>query len=83
MRGNGAGDHAILAVSPLRWIGLRGSVVLSGYASPIYDSALAGWRRIEMSATGDRQTKRREVLWCNFDDVTPLFAAQPAGRMAQ
>ena len=23
MRGNGAGDHAILAVSPLRWIGLR------------------------------------------------------------
>lgn len=63
--------------------GLRGSVVLSGYASPIYDSALAGWRRIEMSATGDRQTKRREVLWCNFDDVAPLFAAQPAGRMAQ
>ena len=63
--------------------GLRGSVVLSGYPSPIYDAALADWRRIEMAVTGDRQTKRSEVLWCNFDDVMPLFAAQPAGRMAQ
>lgn len=46
--------------------GLRGSVVLSGYASALYDEALAGWRRIEMRAIADRAAERTEVLWCNF-----------------
>lgn len=54
--------------------GLRGSVVLSGYASALYDEALHGWRRIEIKTRADRAVERTEVLWCNFEDAPPLFA---------
>lgn len=53
----------------------KGNIVLSGYDAPLYNKSLKGWRRIEISALADRAAKRTEVLWCNFDDVTPLFAA--------
>jgi DNA adenine methylase len=49
----------------------KGKVMLSGYASPLYDSALKGWKRhtfdLPNNAAGG-ETKRRmtEVVWCNF-----------------
>lgn len=54
---------------------MRGNVVLSGYASSLYDEALDGWRRIEIAARADRAAPRTEVIWCNFADTSPLFAA--------
>jgi len=57
-------DHAELLVF-LRT--LRGRVVLSGYPHPIYDDALADWRRIERQALADGARARTEVLWLNFD----------------
>lgn len=51
---------------------LKGSVVLSGYASDLYDRALEGWRRIELRALADQARERIEVLWCNFTDHLPL-----------
>jgi DNA adenine methylase len=50
---------------------VQGMVILSGYAYPLYDNALAGWKRhtfdVPNNAAGGT-TKRRmvEVLWCNF-----------------
>lgn len=44
---------------------LRGAVVLSGYAHPIYDEALADWRRIEKATHADGALDRTEVLWLN------------------
>jgi DNA adenine methylase len=49
----------------------RGKVMLSGYASELYDRALAGWSRhtfdVPNDATGGRKKGREtEVLWCNF-----------------
>jgi DNA adenine methylase len=49
----------------------RASVVLSGYASPLYDDVFADWDRHDISAyTGngthaDRTDRRVEVLWSN------------------
>lgn len=46
----------------------RGSVVLSGYASDLYDAALSDWARIEIpTITGQGGTKqaRTEVIWAN------------------
>lgn len=55
-------DHAaLLAFLP----GLKGTVVLSGYPSPLYDAALAGWERIERAALADGARLRTEVLWIN------------------
>jgi DNA adenine methylase len=42
-----------------------GSVVLSGYASELYDGRLKGWRRLERSANAEGGRARVEVLWLN------------------
>jgi DNA adenine methylase len=55
--------------------GLRGSIVLSGYASTLYDEALHDWRRIEVKTRADRAAERTEVLWCNFQDQHGLLAS--------
>lgn len=44
---------------------LSGIVVLSGYPSGLYDSALSEWRRIERRALADGARERTEVLWIN------------------
>src|SRR5262249_39304991 len=51
--------------------GCRAKVALCGYANPLYDRTLAGWRRHEYKVPNDGAsgaTKRRmtEVLWCNY-----------------
>ena len=53
----------------------RGPVLLSGYDSDLYNNALRGWRRDEVSALAQTSTKRQEVLWMNFDPPrqTTLF----------
>ena len=56
---------------------LKGRVILSGYPSAMYDSALPGWRRVEKQAFADGAAKRTEVLWLNFaaDDLFGNAAA--------
>ena len=52
---------------------LRGSVVLSGYASPLYDSLYRDWQRVERNALADGARPRTEVLWisprCQYADL--------------
>lgn len=59
---------------------LKGVVLLSGYASNLYDAALGGWRRIERLALADGARARTEVLWINrdHDDTTNLFTNRNA-----
>ncbi|SFG09332.1 DNA adenine methylase [Novosphingobium sp. CF614] len=45
--------------------GLKGMVVLSGYPSRIYDNALPGWTRIDISARADGALPRTESIWLN------------------
>jgi DNA adenine methylase len=51
--------------------GLRGKVMISGYACPLYESALLRWCRHEFdlpnnAAGGDFKRRMTEALWCNF-----------------
>ena len=56
-------DHRKLA-QILRAV--RGMVILSGYASPLYDCELfPDWRRIEIPWRADGARKRVEVVWMN------------------
>jgi DNA adenine methylase len=49
----------------------KGKVILSGYASDLYDAALASWNRHTFdlpnnAAGGKAKGRETEVLWCNF-----------------
>jgi DNA adenine methylase len=49
----------------------RGKVMLSGYPSALYDTALSGWTRHAFdlpnnAAGGATKGRETEVLWCNF-----------------
>ena len=55
-------DHAALGEVLL---GLRGMVIVSGYAHPLYDEMFAGWKRREIKALADGALERTEVLWIN------------------
>lgn len=42
-----------------------GMVLISGYATPLYDDMLTGWRRIELATHADGGRPRTEILWIN------------------
>jgi DNA adenine methylase len=49
----------------------KGKVMLSGYPSTLYDTALAGWSRHSFdlpnnAASGKQKGRETEVLWCNY-----------------
>lgn len=46
-------------------LGLKGTVILSGYPNDIYDTRLKHWRRVDRVALADGAKKRTEVLWIN------------------
>lgn len=47
---------------------LQGMVIISGYASELYDKELfKDWRRITKTSYADGAKEREEVLWMNFD----------------
>ena len=57
-------DHEELLHELLR---SKASVILSGYASSLYDDALQGWHRKEFKSYNQNKERRTEVLWCNFE----------------
>jgi DNA adenine methylase len=44
---------------------LRAMVIVSGYASELYDDSLHGWERYEFKAWTDGASERTEVIWLN------------------
>jgi DNA adenine methylase len=53
---------------------LQGAVVLSGYASPLYDRLYADWQRVERHAHADGARPRIEVLFLSEGARQGLFA---------
>ena len=51
----------------------KGSVILSGYPSELYDRELRGWQRIQRKSYNQNSDPRTEVLWCNFTAVLSLL----------
>lgn len=45
----------------------KGSVIISGYSSEMYDRELTGWSRITRKSYNQNAEQRTEVLWCNFE----------------
>lgn len=45
----------------------KGKVLLSGYDNDLYNSRLHGWHREETICHSQAHSKKREVLWMNFE----------------
>lgn len=45
----------------------KAKVMLSGYASPMYDDALQNWEKVTWKAYNQAVQERQECLWCNFE----------------
>ena len=56
----------------------KGPVILSGYASDLYDSELKDWVRIERKSYNQNGDRRTEVLWCNYDIPELIMERRPA-----
>jgi DNA adenine methylase len=61
--------HELTERDHVRLIGglkkLKSMVVLSGYASPMYEQRLKGWKRVETNSLADGARPRIEVVWLN------------------
>lgn len=56
-------DHVELIAALMQH---KGSVILSGYPSDLYDTELKHWHRITRKSYNQNSDPRTEVLWCNF-----------------
>lgn len=45
----------------------KGSVIISGYDTELYNTMLADWNRYETTAYSQACSKKREVIWMNYD----------------
>ena len=45
----------------------KAKIMISGYASEMYDDMLAGWRRKEFRSHAEMGSKRTEVVWMNYE----------------
>lgn len=50
----------------------KGPVLISGYDSVLYNDMLHGWHREEKTSYSQVCSKKREVLWMNFEPVKQL-----------
>lgn len=50
----------------------KGPVMLSGYESKLYNDALSTWHKDTFDTYAQTATKRKEVLWCNFELIEQL-----------
>ncbi len=54
-------------------------VMISGYASALYDTVLAGWERVTFTAYTRTHQKRTEVLWMNYRAPVELHDVRYVG----
>ncbi len=52
---------------------MKGPVVLSGYASSLYDEYLSDWEQVRIATNTQVGGKREEVLWINRISPPALF----------
>lgn len=67
-------DHEALIDFALQ---AKSHVVISGYASDLYDRRLAGWRREQIGTHADGALDRTEVIWINPGAADALVAGAP------
>ncbi len=52
----------------LKAMGSRAKIMISGYASDMYDDYLKGWHRVELKSCAEGGKPRTEVVWMNYEN---------------
>jgi len=50
----------------------QGPVLLSGYENDLYNDRLSGWYREETTCYSQVSSKKREILWMNFEPAEQM-----------
>lgn len=50
----------------------KAKIMISGYASEMYDDMLSGWHRKEFRSHAEMGSRRTEVVWMNYDPVKQM-----------
>lgn len=66
-------DHEVLLA---RLTTCKAMVVLSGYATPLYNRVLRGWHSVTMETHADGARPRMETLWINAPAAAAIDAAR-------
>lgn len=45
----------------------KGYVIISGYDTGLYDNMLSGWNRFEKEVYTQTMSKKKEIIWMNYD----------------
>jgi len=48
----------------------KGPVVISGYETELYNDMLCGWRKFEATSYSQVHSKKKEVVWMNYNPPT-------------
>lgn len=59
----------------------KGPVLISGYESDLYNDMLQGWHREETTCYSQACSKKKEVLWMNFEPVGQMSIEDIPGVM--
>ena len=50
----------------------KGPVLISGYETELYNDMLAGWHREETTCYSQVCSKKKEILWMNFEPAVQM-----------
>lgn len=50
----------------------KGPVLISGYETELYNDMLSGWHKEECKSYSQASTRKREVLWMNFEPLRQI-----------
>ena len=59
----------------------KGPVLISGYDTTLYNDMLRGWHREETACYSQTASKKREVLWMNFEPMGQMRIEEILGVM--
>ena len=57
-------DHEEMLLKALE---SKAKIMISGYASEMYDDYLRGWSRLELKSCAENGRPRTEVVWMNYE----------------
>lgn len=60
----------------------KGPVMISGYESDLYNDMLQGWHREETTCYSQTASKKREILWMNFEPMGQMSIKDIPGVMS-